>query len=134
MLKRAAQTLAPLLRLFFGGVGEMHVRLDSPTRLVIESRELLFKRVYVFDANRRVVLRDERLLARFNQIRSIEMRVFYGQNGKVIGYRLALHRGWLDNPIVGSTEDDAQASIVAARISTITGAKVLSMMPPWLRR
>lgn len=110
-----------------GGAGGLHIRLDSPARLVIESRWLWTTRTHTFDAARRVVLRDGRVLARFDQLHSVDVRTLHDDSGHVAGYAIALHRGWFDNLHLGSTPDDAEASIVAARISTITGLKVLAL-------
>jgi hypothetical protein len=135
MLQRLRDAMARLaLLLQSGGTGGIHIKVDSPARLVIEAGWLWTTRSHTFDATRRVVLRNGRVLARFNQLHSVDVRAVHDRYGAVTGYAIALHRGWLDNLHLGSTSDDAEASIVAARISTITGLKVLSMTPPWSRR
>lgn len=131
-MSRLPDVLTQLARvLFFGGTGNVRVKLDSPARLVIEEDWIWTVRTHTFDASRRVVLqrfgqRRDRELARFGQLHSVDLRRLY-RDGSVVGYTISLRRGWLDNLNIGSTEDDAQASIIAARVSTITGVKVLSL-------
>jgi hypothetical protein len=131
MLSRLPQAFARLAQLVQqGGAGDIRIKLDSPARLVIESDWLWTVRTYTFDATRRAVLigpRGERVLVRFSQIHSVDVRTLRADNGSAAGYAIALHRGWFDNLHLGSTCDDAHASIVAARVSTITGVKVLSL-------
>lgn len=134
MLSRLPEAIARLARLVQSdGAGDIRIRLDSPARLVIEADWLWTTRTHTFDASRRVVLRNGRLLARFDQLHSVDVRALQNRR-RTVGYAIALHRGWFDNLHLGSTSDDAAASIVAARISTITGLKVLSLTPPWSRR
>ena len=131
MLSRLPQAFTRLAQLVQrGGAGDMRIRLDSPARLVIESNWLWMVRTYTFDGSRRAVLagaRGERVLVHFHQIHSVDVRTLRNDNGSVAGYAIALHRGLFDNVHLGSTCDDAEASIVAARVSTITGVKVLAL-------
>lgn len=131
MLSRLPQAFARLAQLVQqGGAGDIRIKLDSPARLVIESDWLWTVRTYTFDATRRAVLigpRGERVLVRFSQIHSVDVRTLRADNGSAAGYAITLHRGWFDNLHLGSTCDDAHASIVAARVSTITGVTVLSL-------
>lgn len=132
MLHDLLDSLTQLTRvLFFGGTSNVRVRLDSPARLVIEDDWIWTIRTHTFDASQRTVLRrfgqrPDRVLARFNQLHSVDVRKLY-REGHFVGHTLSLRRGWLDELDLGSTEDDAEASIVAARVSTITGVKVLAL-------
>lgn len=127
-MSRLTDAIARLTRLVqSGGAGDIRIRLDSPARLVLETDWLWTTRTHTFDASRRAVLRDDRVLARFSEIHSVDVRTLRDDSGYVVGYAIALHRGWFDNLHLGSTGDDAEASIVAARVSTIMGVKVLAL-------
>ncbi len=131
MLPRLHQAFSQLVQMLQrGGTGDMRIKIDSPARLVIESNWLWTVRTVTFDGSRRAVLsgaRGERVLMHFHQIHSVDVRTLRDEDGGVAGYAVALHRGLFDNVHLGSTCDDAEASIVAARVSTITGAKVLAL-------
>ncbi len=90
-------------------------------RLVIRSNGAQL----VADRRRRAFTRSERVVARFDDIESIDVKHRSNDDGPST-WTVSLHMSWFSRVHVGSTSDDAEASIVAARIATITGKKVLA--------
>jgi hypothetical protein len=92
---------------------------SSPGRLVVQHRELK----YVFDRTRREVTRGDRLLARFDTIRWVDLHTVPIRNGPTY-WRVRLNIGFLRHIRIGTSTDDVSASIVAARIATAVGVQV----------
>ncbi len=100
----------------------LEIAKDDERRLVILGR----RGPLVVDRRFKTVSRGERVLARFDAIRSVDIRRFSNRRG-FVRCRLSLHLGWWSRIEVGHTGDDAQASIIAARLGSYTGKKVLSL-------
>jgi hypothetical protein len=82
----------------------------------------------VADRRLGLVRRGATTLARFDQIRSIDLRHHPAGNGdEPEHWSVSLHLSWYSQVFVGRTTDDAEASIVAAHLSTLTGHRVLSL-------
>ena len=92
---------------------------SSPDRLVVQHRELKF----VFDKRRREVTRGNRLLTRFDAIRWVDLHTVSGRNGPMY-WRVRLNIGFLRHVRIGTSTDDASASLVAASIATAVGVAV----------
>jgi hypothetical protein len=80
----------------------------------------------VADRRLRVVRRGATTLARFEQIRSIDIRRHTGSE-EPEHWSVSLHLSWYAQVFLGKTLDATEASIVAAHLSTLTGARVLSL-------
>jgi hypothetical protein len=95
---------------------------DAPRRLVLKSARGRF----TFDQARRAVLRRDRTLARFDEIRSIDLQT-RTVDSDMYFWSLWLARERCSRIYIGRTIDDVQASIVAARIATLTGKPVVAI-------
>lgn len=77
------------------------------------------------DAGRRVVERKGRTLARFSEVRHVQVSRSASEDGPD-EWTVILHLGLFRNVRVGVTRDDVQASIVAARLATVIGKPVVA--------
>ncbi|WP_372527562.1 hypothetical protein [Piscinibacter sp.] len=80
----------------------------------------------VADKLARTIKAGNRVVASFDSIRSIDIKYFCTGDGPewwTVSLCLGRHR----RVPIGKTSDDAQASIAAARLSTITGKKVVAL-------
>ena len=100
---------------------KLKVSQSGPSRLSIESRQGDF----ILDARRKSFSRNGRLLARFEQIRFVEViHVSTDESGDHWEVRVQVDTRF---PVhIGSTDDDAEASILAARLSSLVGCRVLA--------
>ncbi len=80
---------------------------------------------FEFDVERRVVRKDGAELLAFDQIQSIDVGAFPGGRGEP-SWSVTLYMGFLKRVTLGRTYDDGDASIIAARLSRATGAKVIA--------
>jgi hypothetical protein len=95
---------------------------DTPERLVVKSARGRF----TFDRLRRAVLRKHRILTAFDEIESIDLETVPIDTHRCC-WSLSLNRERGSSIYVGRTIDDAQASIVAAHIATVTGKPVVAI-------
>ncbi|WP_144290013.1 hypothetical protein [Ideonella sp. A 288] len=100
------------------GIFELEIVEDRHDRFELKTRRGHF----VFDGRRRVVSRNGRTLLRFEQVKSIDV-IADKDTGGFSEWKIDLYVNFLRRIRVGTTLDDAQASMVGARIITITGAK-----------
>jgi len=120
-IRESLEALANEFRTFFGLPGKLEVLTDDNNRFVA----LLGRREVVADKVLQQVRSSGRLLAPFKAITAIE--VAYSRKGDdyetwEVALRLLRNR----RVSVGRLADDADASILAAKLSTITGAQVVS--------
>jgi hypothetical protein len=116
------------LRKFFSAVEEIFDMTES-----IEMTEQGDKRLVITSSGRQLVADNARraftssgnVVARFDAIQSIDVKRTESENGPTV-WTVSLYLSWFSRVHVGRTTDDAEASIVAARLSTITGKKVLA--------
>jgi hypothetical protein len=94
---------------------------EGPNRLVLESN----RGIMIVDARRKVISRSGKDLARFDQVRFIDV-TREQERGECLEWRVDIYLGPLRKIRVGETRDDAQASIVGARLTSLIGAKVLA--------
>jgi hypothetical protein len=116
------------LRKLFSAVEEMFDTTESiemteqgDDRLLIQSSG----RQLVADKSRRAITSSGRVVARFDAIQSIDVKRTENENGPTV-WTISLYLSLFSRIHIGRTTDDAEASIVAARLSTITGKKVLA--------
>jgi hypothetical protein len=100
------------------GMFELEIIDDRPDRLELRTGRGHF----VFDGRRRLVSRDGRTVLRFDQLESVDL-IADKDSGGLMEWKIDLYVSFFRRIRVGSSLDDAQASIVGARIITITGAK-----------
>ncbi|WP_157359985.1 hypothetical protein [Caldimonas brevitalea] len=89
--------------------------------LVLRSmgREIIANKRY------RTIKSGDRVLALFDQIQSIEVAREADDEGQET-WRVSLYISWLSRVQIGRTTDATEVSIVGARLSTITGKKVVA--------
>lgn len=78
------------------------------------------------DKRTRTVRSGDKVLARFDAIKTIDITSIQHDNGQGATWTVSLYLGWFSRVRIGRTEHQVDASIAAARLSTITGAKVLA--------
>lgn len=77
------------------------------------------------DRRRRAVTRNGRLLVAFDAVIQVAVRHHRGDDDSPERWSVDLHvKGWFSDIHVGSSVDDADASIAAARIATFMGRPV----------
>ncbi len=91
--------------------------------LVIESSHGSF----VFDRLLRVVKEGEQQLATFDTIQSVDIAAFPGGRGER-SWSITLFRSLFDRITVARTYDDGDASVVAAKIASVIGCRIVSLM------
>ncbi len=92
-------------------------------QLIVESSHGRF----VFDRRQRVVIQDDMQLATFDTIQSVDVAAFPGGRGER-SWSITLFRSLFDRITVGRTYDDADASVVAAKLAGVMGCRVVSLM------
>jgi hypothetical protein len=80
-----------------------------------------------FDRRRRLVLRGGRTLLRLADVRSIDIQHIDRDDERPEYWRVSLGTGLFSSIELGTTPDDVEASIAAARLSTIVGVKVRAL-------
>ena len=121
-------TLADVLARVFGQVGNaLHQRKfidiveERPIRLVLDTNRGNF----VFDKRRDVVSRNGKAIAKMANIKFVDI-VRDKEAAHPLHWEITLYMSFFKRIRVGQTRDDAQASIVGARITEITGARQLA--------
>lgn len=100
----------------------LEVTESSEARLVLESTYGTF----VFDRLARVVLKDGAPVIDFDAVQSVEISAMPGRE-ESRSWALVLYVSFFKRFTVGRTADDGDASVIAARIASVLGCKVLSM-------
>lgn len=77
----------------------------------------------LFDAERRGVYMQRRCVTAFDKIQAVEVRPTADEDDLDI-WLLRLRLGWFSSIEIGNAAEEVDASIIAAQISTITGAPV----------
>lgn len=114
----------------------MHIVEHTPNRLIIKRDRGIFaifggSGQLVFDGDRRKVFADNKVIAWFDDIQAIDIRIHkfrdsdsqFSREGLC---KVSLHFGFLRNLSIGQTFDQAFASEIAAQISKISGKKVIA--------
>jgi hypothetical protein len=76
-----------------------------------------------FTRNYRTISRSGRVIARFDEIRKVGIKV-YKDEGVPFSWAVRLRVSWWRTMHLGRTRDDVTASICAAHVSTIMGKPV----------
>lgn len=85
-------------------------------------------RLIEFKLRSRSVWQEHRRLARFDDIRSIDLIHYTATSDRPEYWKVALKlNGWFRTVAIGKALSDVDASITAARISSITGKPVRSL-------
>jgi hypothetical protein len=79
------------------------------------------------DRRRKAVLRGGRVLARCADIRSIDVQHVRADEDRPEHWRVSLGVGFFSGATIGTTRDDVEASIAAARLSTVLAVKVRAL-------
>ncbi len=80
-----------------------------------------------FDRRRHAVLRDGRVLVKSADIRSIDVRHIRRNDDSPEYWKVSFSTGFFAEVEIGTTRNDVEASIAAARISDVAGVKVRSL-------
>ncbi len=114
-MRNAVHTLLDWLR----QVQTIEVSAASPDRLTVLHRRTRTE----FDAHSRRITQGDVLVATFDVLRHVEISRRAGREGPDV-WAVTLSLSGLRSVQVGVSTEDVQASIAAARISTITGRPV----------
>lgn len=78
-----------------------------------------------FERRRRLVRKSGRVVASFEAITQVRLVHHRGGDDHPASWSVDLHvKGWFSDVRVGTSEDDVDASIAAARIATVVGKPV----------
>jgi len=102
-------------------VCEIEMVSEDASQLVLQSSD----RNTVINKRHRTVKTGTELLARFDEIKFIDITRHLNDNGSD-SWSVSLSLSWFSSVNIGRTTDDTNASIVAARIGTITGKKFVT--------
>ena len=81
-----------------------------------------------FDRRRNVVLRGGRVIAKYAEIQSIDVRYIRRNDDTPEFWRVSLAtRAFFPELEIGTTRNDVEASIAASRLATVMGVKVRSL-------
>src|SRR5438046_7961027 len=99
----------------------IEIAVQDDVRLVLRSlgRELVANKRF------RTVKSEERILARFDAIQWIEVARERSDDDPET-WKVSLYISWLSRVQIGRTNDALEASLVGARLSTISGKKVVA--------
>jgi len=100
----------------------MAIAQRSEAYIIVESGHGRF----VFDIERRVVMRDDQEMAHFESIQSVDVGSFPGGRGDA-SWSVSLYLGLFRRITVGRTYDDGDASVIAAKLARAVGCKVVAM-------
>ena len=104
------------LLLPFCHIGPLEIVEDGPERLVVKST----RGELTFDPVRRKVLHKERVLSRFDEIKSSDLTRMTSRRRNT-GWWIWVSRERRSRTYIGRTTDDVQACIVAAQLARVTG-------------
>ena len=79
-----------------------------------------------FDRRRKSVLRGGCVLARYAEIKSVDVRHMRDDESPEY-WKVSLSTGLFSGVEIGTTRNDVEASIAAARVATIAGVKVRAL-------
>ena len=82
---------------------------------------------FVLDTRSKLITRNGHEFVRFDQIRTIDLIHMREDDDSPVRWGIQLNTGPLSSKTVLVTTDDADASIVGARLSTLTGKSVRSL-------
>jgi hypothetical protein len=80
-----------------------------------------------FDRRRQLVLRGGRVLVRSDDIKSVDVEYIRRDDESPERWKVRFSTGLFSGVEIGTTRNDVEASIAAARIATIAGIKVRSL-------
>ena len=80
-----------------------------------------------FDRRRKLVLRGGRVLVGSADIKSVDVEHVCWDNERPEYWKVRLSTGMFSGVEIGTTHNDVEASIAAARVATIAGVKVRSL-------
>jgi hypothetical protein len=123
--------LRALLSVFLPGAGNL-LTSAYPLRIVQNDEALLVlnsnDREIVFNKRFRTVKSGTKVLAQFDAIQTIDVTHHRADDDKPESWSVRLNvKGWFASVTLGDTNDDAEASIVAARVSRFTDKRVRSL-------
>jgi hypothetical protein len=79
----------------------------------------------VFDTRRRIVIRGHSVIARFSDIQAVNIRAIRDED-RPESWSVSLRTSIIGAINVATTTDDAEASILGARLSEVLGVKVVA--------
>jgi hypothetical protein len=123
MLKCARKVFAVAKQVFAPSYSMTIIEQDE-MRMVVESggKQIVVNKRY------RSVKTGAKVLALFDKIRFIDITYHEAIDyGEVDTWTVTLNLNWRSSVKIGRTEDEADASIVAARLGTMTGKKVRAL-------
>ncbi|MBE9610425.1 hypothetical protein [Chitinilyticum piscinae] len=102
----------------------LDIALHDETTLQIQAGSRLIE----FTLRSRSVWKASRRLARFHDIRSIDLTHYAATSDRPEYWKVSLKlNGWFRSVLIGKSLSDVDASIAAARISAVTGKPVRSL-------
>lgn len=122
-VRQFLEALAQELRSFLGLPGKLEILSEGNTRFVA----LIGRRELVADKVTQQIRSGSRVLAPFKSITAIEL-AYTRRGDDQETWEVALHLLRNRRVSIARLADDTDASILAARLSTITGARVISVV------
>lgn len=119
-LHRFAHDVLAEIRALARPVFVLDIVHDDERSLVLRTR----RREIAVDRRYGTVKTGSRVLARFADVKCIELRGLRDRSGESVVWSVSLRLGWFRHIGIGMSHDDVHASIVAARLSTLTGRPV----------
>jgi hypothetical protein len=101
----------------------MEISRANDAALVVASSYGEFK----FDLKQRVVLRDGVVVAGFDAVQSVDIASFPGGRGSR-SWSVSLYLSPFNRITIGRSYDDADTSVIAAKLAAAVGCKVLSLI------
>ena len=115
-----------LLDTLVGRDGELTVVTDKRDLVVLDARNWwFFSRRIEFLGSAKLVRIDGKPTCRFSEIKSIDLTSISDQNWSA--WAISLNTGTFSSVEVGWRENETDASITAASLSTVTGASVRAL-------
>jgi hypothetical protein len=122
-------TLIDWLREFWRGLEPGSDFAEPSVRILDEWRTEFHWRglPLTFDRRRKLVLCGGRVLARYADIKSVDVEHRCRDDERPEYWKVSLSTGMFSGVQIGTTRNDVEASIAAARIATIAEVKVRSL-------
>ena len=128
-MTRSTSTLAGWLVEFWRSLAPNTYVIEPEVNMLDEWRTAFAWRgaPLTFDRRSKLVLRGGRTLVRLSDIKSVDIQHVYRDDERPEYWRVSLGTGTFSSVEIGTTRDDVEASIAAARLSTVAGVKVRAL-------
>jgi hypothetical protein len=128
-MPRSSSNLLEWLRGFWRSLGPGFDDADPSVRVLDEWRTEFNWRgpPLTFDRRLKMVLRGGRVLVKSADITSVDIEHIHWDDERPEYWKVSLGTGAFFGVAIGTTRNDVEASIAAARVATVAGVKVRSL-------